>query len=78
MVRPELIARSLHYDRPATHDRPYPLRAITELDANLFATTMCTNSVPMGGFVRKEFISGKLKPEYASMNKVIHNMIRPK
>ena len=28
--------------------------------------------------MRKEFISGKLKPEYALMNKVIHNMIEPK
>ena len=32
----------------------------------------------MAGFVRKEFILGKLKPEYALMNKVIHNMIGPK
>ena len=29
MVSPDSIARSLHYDRPTTHDRPYPLRAIT-------------------------------------------------
>ena len=78
MVSPDLIARSLNYVRPATHDRPYPLRAITEFDANLFANTMCTNSIPMGGFVHKEFILGKLKPEYALMNKVIHNMIGPK
>ena len=28
--------------------------------------------------MHKEFISGKLKPEYALMNKVIHNMIGPK
>ena len=28
--------------------------------------------------MRKEFTPGKLKPEYALMNKVIHNMIRPK
>ena len=28
--------------------------------------------------MRKEFIPGKLKPEYALMNKVIHNMIGPK
>ena len=78
MVSPNLIVRSLHYDRPATHDRTYPLKAITEFDANMFATTMCTNPVPMGGFVRKEFIPGKLKPGYALMNKVIHNMIGPK
>ena len=78
MVSPYLIARSLHYDHPAAHDRPYPLRAIIEFDANLFATTICTNLVPMGGFVRKEFIPWKLKPEYALMNKVIHNMIGPK
>ena len=78
MVNPDSIARSLNYVRPTTHDRPYPLRAITEFDANLFANTMCTNPVPMGGFVGKEFIPGKLKSEYALMNKVIHNMIGPK
>ena len=78
MVSPDLIAKSLHYDRPATHNRPYPLRAITKFDVNLFSTTMFTNPVPMGGFVCKEFIPGKLKPEYALMNKFIHNMIEPK
>ena len=78
MVSPDSIARSLHYARPTTHDRPYPLRAITRFDADLFANTMCTNSVPMGDFMRKEFTPGKLKPEYALMNKVIHNMIGPK
>ena len=78
MVSPNSIARSLHYDCPTIHDRPYPLREIIEFDANLFVTTMCTNPVPMGGFVRKEFILGKLKPKYALMNKSIHNMIGPK
>ena len=48
MVSLDSIARSLHYVRPATHDKPYPLRAITEFDADLFTNTMCTNSVPMG------------------------------
>ena len=28
--------------------------------------------------MRKEFVLGKLKPEYALMNKIIHNMIRSK
>ena len=28
--------------------------------------------------MRKEFIPGKLKPEYTLMNKIIHNMIGPK
>ena len=78
MVSPDSIARSLNYVRPAAHDRPYPFRVITEFDASLFVNTVCTNSVPMGGFVRKEFIPRKLKPEYALMNKVIHNMIGPK
>ena len=78
MVSPDSITQSLNYVRPATHDRPYPPRLITEFDANLFANAMCTNPVPMGGFVSKEFISGKLKPEYALINKVIHNMIGPK
>ena len=72
------IAQSLNYVCPAAHDRTYPLRAITKFDANLFANAMCTNSVPMGGFVCKEFIPGKLKPEYALMNKIIHNMIGTK
>ena len=78
MVSPDSNARSLHYARPATHDKPYPLRAITRFDADLSANTMCTNPVPMGGFMHKEFTPGKLKPEYAFMNKVIHNMIGPK
>ena len=78
MVSPDSIAQSLNHVRPATHDRPYPLRAITEFDANLFANTMCTNPVPMRGFMHKEFIQGKSKPKYALMNKVIHNMIGPK
>ena len=78
MVSPDSISRSLNYVRPDAHDRPYPLKAITQFDASLFVNTMCTNPVPMGGFVRKEFIPGKLKPEYALMNKVIHNMIGSK
>ena len=32
----------------------------------------------MGCFMRKEVTPGKLKPEYALMNKVIHNIIEPK
>ena len=68
----------MRYARLGTHDRPYPLRAITRFDVDLFANTMCTNPVPMGGFMRKEFTLGKLKPEYALMNRVIHNMIGPK
>ena len=75
LVSPDLIARSLHYTCPSTHDRPYLLRAITRFDADLFANTMCTNPIPMGGFMRKEFTLGKLKPEYELMNKIIHNMI---
>ena len=39
---------------------------------------MCINPVPIGAFMRKEFTLGKLKLEYALMNKVIHNMIEPK
>ena len=78
LVSPDLIARSLHYAYPGTHERPYPLKAITRFDANLFANTMCTNLVPKGDFMCKEFTPGKLKPKYALMNKVIHNMIGPK
>ena len=32
----------------------------------------------MRGFLRKEFVPGKLKPEYVLMNKIIHDMIGPK
>ena len=78
LVSPDLIARSLHYARPGIHDKPYPLKAITGFDVDLFANTMCTNLIPIWGFMCKEFTQGKLKPEYALMNKVIHNMILPK
>ena len=79
-VSPDSIAHSLQYVRLATHDRPYPypLRAITEFDARLFADAMCTNPVTMEGFMRKEFVPGKLKPKYELMKKIIHNMIGPK
>ena len=77
-ITPDLIAHSLQYVRPTASDRPYPLRAITTFDAHLFAEAMCTRSVAMSGFVRKEFMPGKLKPEFASMNKIIHDRIGPK
>ena len=75
-ITPDLIAHSLQYVHPAAHDRPYPLRAITEFDAQLFADAMFTHPVAMRGFIRKEFVPGKLKPEYVLMNKIIHDMIR--
>ena len=77
-INPDSIAHSLQYVLLATHDRPYPLRAITEFDARLFADAMCTHPVTMRGFMCKEFVLGKLKPEYTLMNKIIHNMIGPK
>ena len=77
-ICPYLIAHSLQYVRPAAHDRPYPLKAITEFYARLFADALCTHPVAMRGFMRKEFVPGKLKPEYALMNKLIHNMIESK
>ena len=39
---------------------------------------MCTHLVAMSGFIRKKFMPGKLKPEYALMNKIIHDRIGPK
>ena len=39
---------------------------------------MCTQPAIMNGFIKKEFVPGKLKPEFALMNKIIHNQIRPK
>ena len=77
-VTPDSIAHALHYIRPDASDRPYPLRAITDFDAQLFTEAMCTRPVPMSGFVKKEFVPRKLKPEYALMNKIIHDRIGPK
>ena len=77
-ISPDSIAHSLQYVRPAALDRPYPLRAITEFDAGLFDDAMRTHPVAMRGFMRKEFVPWKLKPEYSLMNKIIHNMIRRK
>ena len=77
-ITPNSIAHSLQYVRPAASDRHYPLRAITDFDAQLFTEAMCTHLVIMNGFVRKEFVPGKLKPEYALMNKIIHDRIGPK
>ena len=77
-VTPDSIAHALHYIRPDASDRPYPLRAITDFDAQLFTKAMCTRPVPMSGFMKKEFVPGKLNPEYALMNKIIHNQIWPK
>ena len=77
-ITPDLIAHSLQYVRPAASDRPHPLRSITDFDAHLFAETMCTHSMAMSGFVRKEFMPGKLNLEYALMNKLIHGRIGPK
>ena len=77
-VTPDSIAHALQYTRPDASDRPYPLRAITDFDAQLFTEAMCTHPVPMSGFMKKEFIPGKLKPEYALMNKIIHDRIGPK
>ena len=77
-ITPDLIAHSLQYVRPAASDRPYPLRAIIDFDAHLFVEAMCTRPVAMSGFVRKEFIPGNLKPEFALMNKIIHDRIGPK
>ena len=67
-VNPESIFISLGNTRPSIGDRPYPFRVIMNFEAGLFVNAMCTNPVPMGGFLRREFIPGKLKPEYALIN----------
>ena len=77
-ITPDSIGHSLQYVRPAASDRPYPVRAITDFDAQLFTEAMCTHPVPMSGFMKKEFVPGKLKPEYALMNKIIDDRIGPK
>ena len=43
-ITPDSIAHSLQYVRPAASDRPYPLRAITDFDAQLFAEAMCVKN----------------------------------
>ena len=58
MVSSDSIARSLHYAHPGTHDKRYPLRAITRFDADLFANTMCTNPIPMGVLCAKSLLRG--------------------
>ena len=77
-ITPNLTTHSLQYVRPSAQDRPYPLRAITNFDAHLFAEAMCTHPVAISGFIRKEFMPGKLKPEYGLMNQIIHDRIGPK
>ena len=72
-ITPDSIAHSLQYIRPDASDRPYPLRAITDFDAQLFTEAMCTHPVPMNGFMKKEFVPGKLKSKYALMNKIFHD-----
>ena len=39
-ITPDSIAHSLQYVRPAASDRPYPLRAITDFEAQLFTEAM--------------------------------------
>ena len=77
-ITPDSIAHSLQYVRPDASDRPYPLRALIDFDAQLFTEAMCTHLAIMSGFIKKEFAPGKLKPEFALMNKIIHDQIRPK
>ena len=77
-VNPKSIATYLGYTRPSINDMHYSFRAITKFEVGLFSNAMCTNPVHMRGFLRKEFIPGKLKPKYALMNKIFHNMIVPK
>ena len=77
-ITPDSIAHSLHYVRPDASDRPYPLWALIDFDAQLFTEAMCTHPAIMSEFIKKEFVPGKLKPEFALMNKIIHEQIRPK
>ena len=77
-ITPDLISHSLQYVHLAASDRPYPLRAISDFDAHLFTEAMCTHPVAMSGFIRKEFMQGMIKPEYALMNKIIYDRIGSK
>ena len=73
-ITPDSIAHSLQYVRPDASNRPYPLRALTDFDAQLFTEAMCTHPSIMSGFM----IPGKLKSEFSLMNKIIHDRITPK
>ena len=77
-ITPDSIAHSLRYVRPDASDRPYPLRALIDLDAQMFTEAMCTQPAIMRGFIKKAFVPGKLRREFSLMNKIIHNQIRPK
>ena len=55
------IAHSLQYIRPDALDRPYPLKAITDFDAQVFTEAMCTHPVPMNGFIKKKNLLWKLQ-----------------
>ena len=57
-VTPDSIAHALQYIRPDASDRPNPLRAITDFDAQLFIEAMCTHPVPMNGFIKKNSYQG--------------------
>ena len=61
-ITPDSIAHSLQYVCLDASDRPYPLRALTDFDAQLFTEAMCTHPSIMSGFMKKEFVPGKLKP----------------
>ena len=52
-VTPDSIAHALQYTRSDALDRPYPLRAITDFDSQLFTEAMYTHPVPMSGFMKK-------------------------
>ena len=77
-ITPDSIAHSLHYVSPDASDRPYPLRALIDFDEQLFTAAMCTHPAIMSEFIKKEFVPGKLKLEFALMNKIIHEQIRLK
>ena len=52
-ITPDSIAHSLQYVHPAASNQPFPLRAISDFDAQLFAEAICTHPVTMNGFVHK-------------------------
>ena len=51
LVNLESIAISLGYTCPIIGDRTYPFRAITKFEVRFFSNAMCTNMVPVGGFL---------------------------
>ena len=66
-VTPDSIAHALHYTHPDASDRPYPLRAITDFDAQLFTEAMvhpsCTHEWIYKTRIRSWKVKSGIRPD---------------